>query len=200
MFMQLSFKPKTFKVLTGFESISVPYSLNQAVSLIYWKQANCEFIHTNVKDSNYDIKRMKERNKYVMKMKLCFTETNSFSEEHPTLETDEEMDESSDIEDERGEEKGNNGQEWKSPGFKFEADAMEDQRILDIDEVVLFESRPLGEVSSDVTPEGAGRRDLGGGFQFQNAHRIREKIKQIIRRELNNDEMMSQEEATQVII
>ena len=143
---------------------------------------------------------MKERNKYVMKMKLCFIETNSFSEEHPTLETDKEMVESSDTEDERGEEKGNNGQEWKSSGFTFEADALEDQRILDIDEIVLFESRPLGEVSSDVTPKGAGRRDLSGGFQFQNAHRIREKIKQIIRRELKNDEMMSQEEATQVII
>ena len=143
---------------------------------------------------------MKERNKYVMKMKLCFIETNSFSEEHSNLEKDEEMDESSDIEGERGEETGNNGQGGKFPGFTFEADAMEDQRILEIDEVVLFESRPLGEVSSDVTPNGAERRDLSGGFQFQNAHRIRQKIKQIIRRELKNDEMMSKDEATQVII
>ena len=133
-------------------------------------------------------------------MKFCFIGIlNSFSEEHPTLKTDEEMDESSDLEDEREEEKGNNGQEWKSPGFTFEADAMEDQRILDTDEVVLFGPRPLDEVSSDVTPKGAERRGHIGGFQFQNAHRIREKIKEKIRRELKRDDMMNKDEATQVL-
>ena len=93
---------------------------------------------------------------------------------------------------------GEKVQEWKFPGFTFDANVLEDQRILDTDEIIKFDARSLNETSSDVAPRGAGSGAQSGGWQFQNAHRIRKKIKEIIRKELNRKDMMSKEEAAEV--
>lgn len=91
----------------------------------------------------------------------------------------------------------------KSLDFKFDADVMQDQRILDTDAVIRFGSRPPSDnLTADdpyATPDCAEEGVQSGNWQFQNANRIKQKIKRIIRRELNLDDMMSEEEATKVI-
>ena len=92
----------------------------------------------------------------------------------------------------------------KSLDFKFDADFMQDQRILDTDTVIRFDSRsPAFNDDDDDDDENPNFADEGvqsGNWQFQNANRIRQKIKRIIRRELNREDVMSDEEAAKVII
>ena len=89
----------------------------------------------------------------------------------------------------------------KSLDFKFDADFMQDQRILDTDTVIRFDSRSLAfNDDEDANPNCADEGVQSGNWQFQNANRIRQKIKRIIRRELNREDVMSDEEATKVII
>lgn len=68
---------------------------------------------------------------------------------------------------------------------------------MESDELIRFDTRPasdgMREISSTATPS-------EGGFQYQNARRMRQKIKDIIRKELKKDDMMSEDEATQVCI
>lgn len=133
-------------------------------------------------------------------MQSCFKGTN----EGPLdVETDEEKDESNESEEDEGreDERGHRSQEWKSPSFKFDADVMEDQRILKTDEVIRFDAGPLDEAIFDdlyAIPRATEGGSHSGGWQFQNAHRIRKKIKKILRKELNREDMMSSEEATEV--
>ena len=133
-------------------------------------------------------------------MQSCFKGT----KEGPLdVETDEEKDESNESEEDEGreDERGHRSQEWKSPSFKFDADVMEDQRILKTDEVIRFDAGPLDEAISDdlyAIPRATEGDSHSGGWQFQNAHRIRKKIKKILRKELNREDMMSSEEATEV--
>ena len=89
----------------------------------------------------------------------------------------------------------------KPPDVRFEAYVIQDQRILDIDEdITRFDDIPSQTDSSpdDQTPKGAARGIQGGGWQFQNQNRVKQKIKQIIRRELGLPEIMDEEEASQV--
>lgn len=112
------------------------------------------------------------------------------------METIEETSGNSDSKDEREE---GSRQEWNASGFTFEADALEGQRVLESDEVIRFKTSLLDTDSPDAVLSGIEGSVQSGGFQFQNAHRIRKKIKQIIQKNLKKDNMMSHEEATQVI-
>lgn len=91
----------------------------------------------------------------------------------------------------------------KTLDFNFDADVMQDQRILDTDAVIRFGSRPPSDnVNPDdpyATPSCAEEGVQSGNWQFQNPNRIKKKIKRIIRRELNSEDVMSEEEATKVI-
>lgn len=114
------------------------------------------------------------------------------------MESDEDADENSETDEGEDDNKGN------SLDFKFDADVMQDQRILDTDDVIRFGSRPpLDYLSTDdpyATPRCAEEGIQSGDWQFQNPNRIKQKIKRIIRRELNREDVMSEEEATKVII
>ena len=120
------------------------------------------------------------------------------SQEHLNVDSDEEADE---IDDDREEDRANKG---KSRDFDFDADVMQDQRILDTDAVMRFESSPPSDhlLSTDdpyETPSFTEEGVQNGSWQFQNPNRIKQKIKRIIRRELNREDMMSEEEASKVI-
>ena len=89
----------------------------------------------------------------------------------------------------------------KASDVRFEAYVIQDQRILDTDDdITRFDDTPSQTDSSpaDQTPKGAERGIQRGGWQFQNQNRVKQKIKQIIRRELCLQEIMSEEEASQV--
>ena len=118
------------------------------------------------------------------------------NKELSSLETDgkaEEEEEDSDRKDVARE----SGTKWKSPSFKFDVDVLEEHRILESDELIRFDTSPvldgMRETSSAATPS-------EGGFQYQNARRIRQKIKNIIRKELKKGDMMSEDEVIQVCI
>lgn len=68
---------------------------------------------------------------------------------------------------------------------------------MESDELIRFDTSPvldgMRETSSAATPS-------EGGFQYQNARRIRQKIKNIIRKELKKGDMMSEDEVIQVCI
>ena len=91
----------------------------------------------------------------------------------------------------------------KTLDFNFDADVMQDQRILDTDAVIRFGSRPPSDnVNADdpyATLSCAEEGVQSGNWQFQNPNRIKKKIKRIIRRELNSEDVVSEEEATKVI-
>ena len=86
------------------------------------------------------------------------------------------------------------------PDVRFDAFVMQDQRILDDDlDVIRFnDQRSETETkmdSPDTTCAGCSR---SGGWQFQNPSRIKQRIKQRIQRELNSEDVMSDEDANQV--
>ena len=120
------------------------------------------------------------------------------SQEHLNVDSDEEADE---INDDSEEVDANRG---KPRDFDFEADVMQDQRILDTDAVLRFESNHSSDhlLSMDdpyETPSFTEGDVQNGSWQFQNPNRIKQKIKRIIRRELNRDDAMSEEDAAKVI-
>lgn len=120
------------------------------------------------------------------------------TQEHLNVDSDEEADE---INDNSEEVDANRG---KPRDFDFEADVMQDQRILDTDAVLRFESNPSSDhlLSTDDPYETPGFTEgdvQNGSWQFQNPNRIKQKIKRIIRRELNRDDAMSEEDAAKVI-
>ena len=78
---------------------------------------------------------------------------------------------------------------------------MQDQRILDDDlDVVRFGDKRSETETKMNSPDttGASGCSRGGGWQFQNPSRIKQRIKQRIQRELNSQDVMSDEEANQV--
>ena len=88
---------------------------------------------------------------------------------------------------------------------RFEAFVIQDQRILDNeDDIIRFDDRPPENEARtdnhDMTrkTKGAEGGIHGGGWQFQNPNRVKRRIKQKIRRELDCQDMMSEEEASKV--
>ena len=100
-----------------------------------------------------------------------------------------------------GEKEGDN-QPWKSLGFQFDASIMEDNRILDTDEIIRFDtSSPLGEATAHDLYFNVGRNEgvsKSGGWQFQNVREIRKKIKNLTERKLRQEDMMNEKEAAEV--
>ena len=91
----------------------------------------------------------------------------------------------------------------QTPDVRFEAYVMQDQRTLDTDDdIIRFHDRPPDRNTDSLhttrTSKGAEGGIQGGGWQFQNPNRIKKKIKQIIRRELDRQDVMSEEEAAKV--
>ena len=95
-------------------------------------------------------------------------------------------------------------QKWKIPDFQFDAGIMEDHRILDTDDIIRFDTRTsLDKVSSDdlhLPPGGTEGGNQRGRWQFQNARKIRKKIKNIVQRELKREDMMTDKEAVEVTL
>ena len=97
-------------------------------------------------------------------------------------------------------EKEGDDQPWKSLGFQFDASIMEDNRILDTDEIIRFDtSSPLSEAHdlyfNVERNEGVSK---SGGWQFQNVREIRKKIKNLTQRKLRQEDMMNDKEAAEV--
>ena len=102
------------------------------------------------------------------------------------------------------------GKAQRVPDVRFEAYAIQDQRILDSDDdFIRFNDRPREEeqaLAEDVLADNlelmqiAKSVDEGpqGGWKFQNPSRERQKIQKIIRRELGKEDFMSEEEASKV--
>ena len=82
----------------------------------------------------------------------------------------------------------------------YEADVMQDQRILDIDDVRVFGSKGVpgkGGKLRIVNPF-AFSAVTEDGFQFQNPDRLKKKIKRIMVFELSRKDVMSDERANAV--
>ena len=90
----------------------------------------------------------------------------------------------------------------KSLGFQFDASIMEDNRILDTDEIIRFDtSSPLGEATAHDLYFNVERNEgvsKSGGWQFQNVREIRKKIKNLTQRKLRQEDMMNEKEAAEV--
>lgn len=131
---------------------------------------------------------------------LLYTGEYEPSEESPIVEEVGKL--SIEAEGEREGEEESKGVE-KNPDVRFEAYIMQDQRILETDDdIVRFHDQPP-DASTDSpctfqTPKGAEGGVQGGGWQFQNPSRVKKRIKQIIRRELNRQDAMSEEETAKV--
>ena len=93
-------------------------------------------------------------------------------------------------------------QPWKSLGFQFDASIMEDNRILDTDEIIRFDtSSPLSEARAHDFYFNVERNEgvsKSGGWQFQNVREIRKKIKNLTERKLRQEDMMNEKEAAEV--
>ena len=114
------------------------------------------------------------------------------------MDSDEEADEGNDNSEDLDANRG------KPRDFDFDADVMQDQRILDTDAELRFESNPSSDhLLSTDDPHGTPNYTEGdvqnSSWQFQNPNRIKQKIKRIIRRELNRDDAMSEDEASKVV-
>jgi len=126
------------------------------------------------------------------------TGTYKFSQERLNEDSNEEADDINDVSEEVDDNRR------KRRDFDFDADVMQDQRILDADDVMRFESNPSADHLSSTddqydTPSFTEGDVQNGSWQFQNPNRIKQKIKRIIRSELNRDDAMSEEDASKVI-
>ena len=99
-------------------------------------------------------------------------------------------------------EKEGDDQPCNSLGFQFDASIMEDNRILDTDEIIRFDtSSPLGEATAHDLYFNVERNEgvsKSGGWQFQNVREIRKKIKNLTQRKLRQEDMMNEKEAAEV--
>ena len=90
-----------------------------------------------------------------------------------------------------------------SADFQFDANVLQDQRILDADDLIRFDPGPPSDYlnTDDICedPMYASGGVQSGNWQFQNPNGIKKKIKRIIQRELNREDMMSEEETSKVI-
>lgn len=98
------------------------------------------------------------------------------------------------------EEENEDENEDDNPDVLYEANVMQDQRILDDDDVRVFSSRSVGnnvEQLKVVHPEVfSGEED--GEWQIQRAHRLKWKLKRIMNKELSKKDVMSDERAKMV--
>jgi len=91
-------------------------------------------------------------------------------------------------------------EEEENPDVLYEADVMQDQRMLDIDEVKVFGSTAVpgkGGKLRIVNPF-AFSGVTEDGFQFQKPDRLKKKIKRIMVFELSRKDVMSDDRANAV--
>lgn len=93
----------------------------------------------------------------------------------------------------------------KLPDVRFEAYVIEDRRILDgdddfirFDKGIAEDERSLDNLDHRRAARGIEEGQLQGGWTFQNATVVRQKIKRTIERELGNQDLMSKEDASKV--
>lgn len=88
----------------------------------------------------------------------------------------------------------------ENPDVLYEANVMEDQRILDDDDVKVFGSKSVGKKREQlrvVNPyvfigEGDDK------WQIQSAHRLKRKLKRVVNKELGKKDVMTDEKAAMV--
>ena len=89
----------------------------------------------------------------------------------------------------------------ENPDVLYEANVMQDQRILDDDDVKVFGSKSVGkkvEQLKVVNPYvfiGQGDEE----WQIQRAHRLKRKLKRVVNKELSKKDVMTDEKAAMVI-
>ena len=88
----------------------------------------------------------------------------------------------------------------ENPDVLYEANVIQDQRILDDDDVRVFSSKSVGknvEQLKVVNPYVFGGEG-DGEWQIQRAHRLKWKLKRIMNKELGKNDVMSNERAKMV--
>lgn len=78
----------------------------------------------------------------------------------------------------------------ENPDVLYEANVMQDQRILDDDDVIVYKSRSVGkgeELASAIVSNGKGESE----WKVQNAYRLKRKLEKIMRQELSKTEVMA---------
>lgn len=79
----------------------------------------------------------------------------------------------------------------------YEANVMQDQRILDDDDVIVYQTTSAGkdeELTSAIVSNGKG----GSEWKVQDAYRLKRKLEKIMRQELSKKEVMADERAKTV--
>ena len=79
----------------------------------------------------------------------------------------------------------------------YEPNVLQDQRILDDDDVIVYKSKSAGkgeELTSAIVSNGKGESE----WKVQNAYRLKRKLEQIMRQELSKTEVMAAERAKTV--
>ena len=82
----------------------------------------------------------------------------------------------------------------------YEADAMQDQRILDIDDVRVYGSKAVPGRGGNlkVVDPFAFSKETEGGWQIQNPEKLRKKLKRTMVLELSRKDVMQAERAKAV--
>lgn len=79
----------------------------------------------------------------------------------------------------------------------YEANVMQDQRMLDDDDVIVYKSQSAGkgeELTSAIVSNGKGESE----WKVQDAYRLKRKLEKIMRQELSKTEVMADERAKTV--
>ena len=88
----------------------------------------------------------------------------------------------------------------ENPDVLYEANVMQDQRILDDDDVIVYKPKSAGKgeelkaVATAIVSNGKGERE----WKVQNAYRLKRKLEEIMRQELSKTEVMADETAETV--
>lgn len=85
----------------------------------------------------------------------------------------------------------------EDPDVLYEANVMQDQRILDDDDVIVYKSKSVGkgdELTSVIVSNGKGESE----WKVQNAYQLKRKLEKIMRQELSKTEVMADERAKTV--
>ena len=88
----------------------------------------------------------------------------------------------------------------ENPDVLYEANVMQDQRILDDDDVKVFGSKSVGKKVEQLRVVNPyvfiGERD--DEWQIQRAYRLKRKLKRVVNKELDKKDVMTEEKAAMV--
>ena len=102
-----------------------------------------------------------------------------------------------------GDDEGGEGEEeddTEDPDVLYEADVMQDQRLLDNDDVRVFDTKSVGLKGAKlkVVDPFAFARGSDDGWQVQNADRLKKRLKRTMIQELSKKDVMPDERAKMV--